>query len=88
MAPSFDYTVSSLLCAEGNDNISDDEVDCAAVKEHFEPTWHHRRNHQENLKVDLFSVPTLICIGAREKKKRDDIKQSFQSAYPQSCISR
>ncbi|KAF5942666.1 hypothetical protein HYC85_020308 [Camellia sinensis] len=45
MAQSFDYTVSSLLCAEDKDSIFYDEVDFGAVED-FEPTWHHSGNHQ------------------------------------------
>lgn len=45
MAPSFDCTVSSLLCAEDNNSIFDDNDRYDATVEEFEATWHHG-NHQ------------------------------------------
>lgn len=49
MAPSFDSTVSSLLCAEDNSSILDDTE--YEVEEETVVAWHHRslrsRNHQE-----------------------------------------
>ncbi|KAG6774124.1 hypothetical protein POTOM_021473 [Populus tomentosa] len=45
MAPSFDCTVSSLLCAEDNNSIFDDNDCYDATVEEFEATWHHG-NHQ------------------------------------------
>ena len=45
MAPSFDCTVSSLLCAEDNNSIVDDNDRYDATVEEFEATWHNG-NHQ------------------------------------------
>jgi cyclin D1/2/4 len=45
MAPSFDCTVSSLLCAEDNNSIFDDNDCYDATVEELEATWHHG-NHQ------------------------------------------
>ncbi|KAJ9166495.1 hypothetical protein P3X46_021242 [Hevea brasiliensis] len=45
MAPSFDCAVSSLLCADDNNSIFDDNDSFGAVIEQFEATWHHK-NHR------------------------------------------
>ncbi|KAG8632848.1 hypothetical protein MANES_18G061100v8 [Manihot esculenta] len=45
MAPSFECAVSSLLCAEDNNMVFDDNDCYRAVVELFEATWHHK-NHQ------------------------------------------
>ncbi|KAJ4827418.1 hypothetical protein Tsubulata_034307 [Turnera subulata] len=42
MAPSFDCAASSLLCAEDNESIFDDNECSGAVVEEFEAAWHHR----------------------------------------------
>lgn len=44
MAP-FDCAVSSLLCAEDNNSIFDDNDCYGAVVEEYESTWHHK-NHR------------------------------------------
>ncbi|KAF2291611.1 hypothetical protein GH714_026159 [Hevea brasiliensis] len=50
MAPSFDCAVSSLLCAEDNNGIFDDNDCYGALVEEYEATWHrknHRIHHQD-----------------------------------------
>lgn len=49
MAPSFDSAVSSLLCAEDNNSIFDDNDCYGAAVEEIEATWHHgNRRIQQN----------------------------------------
>ncbi|XP_059631270.1 cyclin-D2-1-like [Cornus florida] len=49
MAPSFDCAVLSLLCAEDNSSIfDDDDVANGSLGEDFEPTWNHRNHRMSN----------------------------------------
>ncbi|GKV53322.1 hypothetical protein SLEP1_g59855 [Rubroshorea leprosula] len=50
MAPSFDYAVTSLLCAEDNNSIFDDNECFGGLGDEFECTWNrrYRRNLNQN----------------------------------------
>lgn len=60
MAPSFDYAISTLFCAEDNDSLfydESDEVGYACV-EVFEDHWDHRNDrNSEHQRASLTDLP-------------------------------
>lgn len=42
MAPSFDCAASSLLCADENDSVFEDNDCCGALSDEFDSQWSHR----------------------------------------------
>ncbi|KAF2298725.1 hypothetical protein GH714_026256 [Hevea brasiliensis] len=64
MAPSFDCAVSSLLCAEDNNGIFDDNDCYGALVEEYEATW-HRKNHR------IHHQDRAYCGGGNEAEEGD-----------------
>ncbi|KAJ8762629.1 hypothetical protein K2173_008068 [Erythroxylum novogranatense] len=67
MAPSFDCVVSSLLCAEGNDSILDDNDNYGVETEVFEATWHHRSDRSPSSQSRIFDGGDAGLLLQREE---------------------